>query len=179
MSTLSDLLKKTVGSAITEAVENTIAPAAEKLINKVTDQINASAESINAAAEELKTETKADAETKTGTSSLKDALSGFGAAVQNLCETAADTLLKDFPAWEYSKIHNLDVEVEEDYSLVTARMPATEENLRDYHRLLVENGFSDSDQIQRKTVDGREHCVDFSFAEPDPAGCELRFLIYK
>lgn len=172
MGLFGNIIKKAVsegiGNAVEKAVESAVKPAAEKFANNVAGQFNSAADTIENTNEEKESSTS-------GFERLEEAAQRYADAVST---AAWNQALGAFPKWEFTPITDSSDDEGDDYFLVTITVSATHEMLRQYREILTSNGFSGSDQIMRKTINGVEHCVDFSFAEASDE-CQLRYVINK
>ena len=85
--------------------------------------------------------------------------------------------VRNFPAWNFCKIVRTDYDEGADYKVYRIGVHATLEMIQQYHRMLVSEGFSDTDQIQRKKIDGIDYLVDFTFADYSSEDCEIGYGI--
>lgn len=176
MGLLGNIIKNAVGegvsNAVGKAVEKAVAPAAEKFANKAAEQFNTASDAIESANESQK--------------DTNSSLDGAFANLEKAAERYANSIgtatwnqaLGEFPKWEFSQITDSTDDKGEDYFLITITVTATQNMLNQYRDILTANGFAGSDQIMRKMVNGREYCVDFTFAESSDE-CQLRYAINK
>lgn len=161
-----------IGNAVGKAVEKAVAPAAEKLANKAAEQLNTASNTI-----ESTNENKTEA-----SSSLDNAFANLEKAAEryanNVGTIAWNEALGVFPKWEFTPITDSTDDEGDDYFLITITVTANQNMLDQYRDILKSNGFGGSDQIMRKTVDGVEYCVDFTFAESSDE-CQLRYATSK
>lgn len=99
----------------------------------------------------------------------------------NNCDNASDwpAALNGYPVWNLCPINDTSCDEGADYISVSIYVGATENMIQKYRDILCANGFSGSEQIQRKTINGSEYCVDFSFADPSSEDCEIHYVINK
>ncbi|MCQ2481624.1 MAG: hypothetical protein MJ121_05860 [Clostridia bacterium] len=176
MGLFGSIIKKAVnegvGNAVGKAVEKAVAPAAEKFAN-------IAAEHFNTASDALENSTEAKQEAGT---SLDNAFANLEKAAEryanNVGTAAWNQMLGEFPKWEFSQITDSTDDEGEDYFLITITAYATQNMLNQYRDILTANGYSGSDQIMRKTINGKEYCVDFTFAESGDEN-QIRYCIYK
>ncbi len=181
---LSSNIAKGIGNAVSKAAENVIAPAAEKLGNKIAEKINEATESL----EENKNETNTEnSEAKSGlqqamerlekaANSYAEKLESLGIDVENDDQKAEFVaVLSFFPKWTATPIKDVDGEETDEYVVSRISIEATEKQVEEYKELLVQNGFSNPGQIQKKIVGDKEFWVDFTFSLDG----EIGYCIYK
>lgn len=161
-----------IGNAVGKAVEKAVTPAAEKFANKAAEHFNVASDNIEATTE---AQNESDNSLENAFANLEKGAERYA---NNIGTAAWNQALGAFPKWEFSQITDSTDEVGEDYFLITITVTATQNMLNQYRDILTANGFSGSDQIMRKMVNGQEHCVDFTFAESSDE-CQLRYVINK
>lgn len=172
MGLLGNIIKKAVsegiGNAVEKAVEGAVKPAAERFAGNVAEHLNSAADSVETASTEATDEIG-------GFDKLEQAAQRYADAVST---KAWNQTLSAFPKWEFTPITDSSTDDGDDYFIITLTVTATHQMLRQYKEILASNGFSGSDQIMKKTIDGVEHCVDFTFAEESDE-CQLRYAFSK
>lgn len=148
---IGDGISKGIGDAISKATEQAFAPTAEKIADNAAQNLNTAAQNINLAAQ-----------------GINDAAS----------DVVWSNVLANYPKWTFSPISDTSSDETEEYISFSIFVSANEANLDEYRAVLKNAGFVGGDQIQHKVQDGREYCVDFSFAEPGNE-CEIHYVINK
>lgn len=155
---IKDAVGEGIGNAVGKAVEKAVAPAAEKLANLSAEHLNSAAGAIE----------KNDREIKESSGNLNGAFANLEKAAENYANAAASAYwsnaLGAFPMWTLSPIKDTSDEDTAEYLRISISIDATEDMLEKYIELLKINGFSGDCQIQRKTLNGTEYVVDFTFA---------------
>lgn len=148
---IKDAVGEGIGNAVGKAVEKAVAPAAEKLANLSAEHLNSAADAIE----------KNDREIKESSGNLNGAFANLEKAAASAYWSNA---LGAFPMWTLSPIKDTSDEDTAEYLRISISIDATEDMLEKYIELLKINGFSGDCQIQRKTLNGTEYVVDFTFA---------------
>lgn len=171
MGLFGNIIKKAVsegiGNAVEKAVESAVKPAAERFAGNVAEQFNSAAESIES--------TNTEKTSESGFDRLEQAAQHYADAVS---AKVWSQFLGEFPKWEFTPVTDSYDDEGDDYFLISITVSATHEMLRKYKETLASSGFSGSDQIMRKIINGVEHCVDFTFAEESDE-CQIRYALNK
>lgn len=154
---VEDGISRGIRDAVSNSVEKAVAPKAEKFANDTAEQFSEASQTL----EENKNQIDNSTNDELAESLAADVV--FTSALQN------------FPKWTLSPIHDMNGSEEDDFVSVTINVDVQDNLVEKYQTELRFADFSGDFQLMKKTVNGKEHIVDFSFV-PDS---EIRYIIYK
>ncbi len=158
MGFFKDILNSTIGDSISKSIS--------KAMNSSSGDDSVSVNEIG---------TDAASEDKGSVNGASEAVVNFDTACDLNSDAVFNTVLANYPRWNYSAVENVSTSDEGDYIQVLLTMRLDDDIIEKYQKALKENGFTGDWQIMKKNIGGKEHYVDFSFVQDG----NINYLIYK